>query len=101
MPGYGCVIAGPIVGGRDVLMFALLQREKRPSTLRYTVDLQKSPSVHQEELIMEEKQDLPEPQLEPIPAGQIWFDRIFVLMALSILISGLIYNAWGLLELFR
>lgn len=50
---------------------------------------------------MEEKQDLPEQQPEPIPAGQIWFDRIFVLMALSLLISGLIYNLWGLLELFR
>lgn len=40
------------------------------------------------------------PDDQPIPAGQRWFDNIFLLLVLSILISGLIYNAWGLIELF-
>ncbi|MCB8975561.1 MAG: hypothetical protein H6654_18525 [Ardenticatenaceae bacterium] len=38
---------------------------------------------------------------QDVPKGQIWFDKIFLLLALSILITGLIYNAWGLIELFR
>lgn len=37
---------------------------------------------------------------QDLPKGQIWFDKIFLLLALSILITGLIYNAWGLIELF-
>lgn len=36
-----------------------------------------------------------------VPKGQIWFDKTFLLLALSILITGLIYTGWGLLELFR
>ncbi|WP_420644365.1 hypothetical protein [Candidatus Leptofilum sp.] len=51
---------------------------------------------------MEENQDFPQEQPEEeIPTGQIWFDKIFLLLALSIAITGLIYNAWGLWELFR
>jgi hypothetical protein len=35
----------------------------------------------------------------PVPAGQRYFDRIFLLLAVSILISALVYNAWGVIEL--
>lgn len=53
---------------------------------------------------MEEKQNSPEnqqPESPDIPKGQIWFDKFFWLLALSILITGLVYNGWGLIELFR
>ena len=53
---------------------------------------------------MEENQTPPEDQQtenQEIPKGQIWFDKIFLLLALSIIITGLIYNGWGLWELFR
>ena len=53
---------------------------------------------------MEENQTPHENQQDEsqeVPQGQIWFDKIFLLLALSILITGLIYNAWGLWELFR
>lgn len=33
-----------------------------------------------------------------IPRGQRFFDRIFLLLFISLLISGLLYNAWGLVE---
>ena len=36
----------------------------------------------------------------PIPAGQKLFDNMFLWLVLSLLISGLIYNAWGLFEVF-
>ncbi len=49
---------------------------------------------------MAKKSSPPKKELEPIPTGQQWFDRIFLLLVLSILISGLAYNAWGLIELF-
>lgn len=49
---------------------------------------------------MDEKQESAETKLPPIPSGQQWFDRIFVLLIASILISGLLYNVWGLIELF-
>lgn len=35
----------------------------------------------------------------PVPLGQRYFDRIFLLLAVSILISALVYNAWGIIEL--
>ena len=53
---------------------------------------------------MEENQTPQENQQEEnheVPKGQIWFDKIFLLLALSILITGLIYNGWGLWQLFR
>jgi hypothetical protein len=53
---------------------------------------------------MEEKNEFPEDEsaeTEEIHQGQIWFDKIFLLLALSILITGLFYNGWGLWELFR
>ena len=37
---------------------------------------------------------------EDIPAGQVWFDKIFLWLFLSILISAIVYNVWGLLEIF-
>ncbi|MCP4419545.1 MAG: hypothetical protein GY805_23280 [Chloroflexi bacterium] len=53
---------------------------------------------------MAEKLDVSENQEakeEEIHTGQIWFDKFFFLLALSIIITGLIYNAWGLWELFK
>ncbi len=34
-----------------------------------------------------------------IPKGQKFFDNIFWLLALSILLSTVLYNVWGLIEL--
>ncbi len=34
------------------------------------------------------------------PKAQRFFDNIFLLLLLSILISGVIFNAWGLIENF-
>ena len=36
---------------------------------------------------------------EPISQGQKIFDNIWLLFLLSLLISGVIYNAWGLMDL--
>ena len=36
----------------------------------------------------------------PIPAGQKLFDNVWLWLVLSLLISGVIYNAWGLIEIF-
>ena len=47
---------------------------------------------------MEEKKEKKEPEI--IPKGQVWFDRFFVGLVLSLLLSGILYNAWGLIELF-
>lgn len=33
-----------------------------------------------------------------VPLGQRLFDRIFLLLIVSLLISGVLYNAWGLIE---
>lgn len=33
-----------------------------------------------------------------IPAGQTFYDNIFLLLVISILITGLLYNVWGLIE---
>ena len=40
-------------------------------------------------------------QNEPIPAGQALFDEIFLFFMLSLVISFVVYNVWGLLELVR
>jgi hypothetical protein len=50
---------------------------------------------------MPEKEQPSEEQPEETPAGQAWFDNIWLWFILSIVISGLMYNVWGLLELFR
>lgn len=49
---------------------------------------------------MEENRENVPPPEEEIPAGQVWFDRIFLWFVLSILITGLLYNVWGMFELF-
>ena len=49
---------------------------------------------------MKEEQHPAENDSANIPKGQIWFDRIFLLLILSIVITGLIYNVWGMIELF-
>ena len=36
---------------------------------------------------------------EEIPRGQVLFDRWFLLFLLSVLLSGIFYNAWGIIEL--
>ena len=36
---------------------------------------------------------------DPVPQGQKWFDNIWLLFLLSLLISTLIYNVWGILDL--
>ena len=36
---------------------------------------------------------------EPVPQGQKVFDNIWLLFLLSLLISGVIYNVWGLMDL--
>lgn len=46
---------------------------------------QKKPGSHQAET-------------QEIPLGQRLFDNTFVLLIVSILISGLVYNVWGLIE---
>jgi len=38
---------------------------------------------------------------EPIPQGQVVFDNIWLLFLLSLLISGLIYNVWGIVDLIN
>jgi len=35
----------------------------------------------------------------PVPQGQKVFDNVWLLFLLSLLISGVIYNAWGLMNL--
>ncbi|MEZ4862505.1 MAG: hypothetical protein R3C14_14420 [Caldilineaceae bacterium] len=44
--------------------------------------------------------DTPPVDSTPIPAGQKLFDNMFLWLILSLLISGLLYNAWGLIEVF-
>ena len=38
---------------------------------------------------------------EPEPKGQKLFDNIWLLFALSLLISTLIYNVWGIIDLMN
>ena len=38
---------------------------------------------------------------EPVPEGQKWFDNVWLLFVLSLLISGLLYNVWGLVDLLN
>jgi len=42
-----------------------------------------------------------ETENELVPQGQKVFDNIWLLFLLSLLISGLIYNAWGLYNLLH
>jgi hypothetical protein len=38
---------------------------------------------------------------EKIPIGQVIFDELFLFFMLSLVISLVIYNAWGLMDLVR
>ncbi len=38
---------------------------------------------------------------ERIPLGQVLFDQIFLLFMLSLVISFVLYNLWGLMELLN
>jgi len=40
-------------------------------------------------------------QDEPVSKWQMVFDNIWLLFLLSLLISGLIYNAWGIYDLLH
>ncbi len=51
---------------------------------------------------MTEDQNEPmEGELEEIPRGQVLFDRLLWLFVGSLLLSALLYNAWGLIDLAR
>ncbi|HUF40162.1 MAG TPA: hypothetical protein VMN57_16685 [Anaerolineales bacterium] len=43
----------------------------------------------------------PETREEPIPRGQHFFDNLLWLLLISLLISLIIYNAWGIFELMN
>lgn len=45
----------------------------------------------------EEQQQEP----EPIPLGQTIFDEVFLWFLLSLVISFVLYNVWGLMDLLR
>lgn len=38
---------------------------------------------------------------EPIPQGQAVLDNMWLLFLLSLLISGVLYNAWGVIDIMR
>lgn len=38
---------------------------------------------------------------EPVPQGQKIFDNIWLLFLLSLIISTLIYNVWGIIDLLN
>jgi FtsH-binding integral membrane protein len=38
-------------------------------------------------------------EMQEEPKGQKIFDNVWLLFALSLLISGLIYNVWGIMDL--
>lgn len=44
------------------------------------------------------KHDPPSSADEPIPRGQRFFDNIFVLLALGILVMVVLYTGWGMWE---
>lgn len=47
---------------------------------------------------MEDNQDKEE---QPIPLGQVVFDNIFLYFMLSLVLSFIFYNLWGLMELLN
>ncbi len=44
---------------------------------------------------------VPQEREEHVPLGQIAFDQIFLLFLLSLVLSFILYNAWGLMELLN
>jgi hypothetical protein len=51
-------------------------------------------------LMAKNKKATKQAEEEDVPSGQAWFDNIWLWFVLSLLLSGLMYNVWGLLELF-
>jgi hypothetical protein len=49
---------------------------------------------------MSESQVSAHEEPQEIPRGQKLFDNWILLLLLSLAISGVLYNAWGLIELF-
>ena len=41
----------------------------------------------------------PPPEAEPIPLGQRFFDNVFLLLALGVLIMIVLYTGWGMWEI--
>lgn len=41
------------------------------------------------------------PEQERVPLGQVLFDQIFLLFMLSLVLSFVLYNLWGLMELLN
>ncbi len=48
-----------------------------------------------------EKQQQTQEREELIPLGQVVFDQIFLLFLLSLVLSFVLYNVWGLMELLN
>jgi len=42
-----------------------------------------------------------EQEQERVPIGQVIFDEIFFLFLISLVLSFMLYNVWGLLDLLR
>jgi len=42
---------------------------------------------------------VPEPTDEKVPLGQVIFDELFLFFMLSLVISLVVYNIWGLMDL--
>lgn len=41
----------------------------------------------------------PNERAEDVPVGQRFFDNIFLLLALGVLVTGVVYVAWGIWEI--
>lgn len=50
---------------------------------------------------MSEMEPREESNVDEVPKGQRFVDHIWLLFAISLLISLLVYNAWGLIELLN
>ncbi|MFQ5421383.1 MAG: hypothetical protein ACE5EY_13585 [Anaerolineae bacterium] len=49
----------------------------------------------------EEEKTGANPEPEEIPQGQVLFDRIFLWLIVGSAITAILYNGWGLVELFH
>lgn len=47
------------------------------------------------------KEDTPNREEEKIPLGQVLFDELFLFFLLSLVLSFMLYNVWGMLDLLR
>lgn len=64
---------------------------------RSLVDDDTTSARSREDRMSEQEHD--ESPLEKIPAGQRFFDNIFVLLGLGILVMVVLYTGWGMLEI--